>query len=84
MSEQPGLMGEHEAWSTSAPGAAAAGPDPEGPVAAGAGQCWCGSYSLSATSGEIIVVRVVGELDVRTLPLMVAALSADLDRARRT
>jgi len=42
--------------------------------------CWCTTESWACPTGEIVVLRVHGEIDLRTRPTVQAALTAALSR----
>ena len=45
--------------------------------------CWCDVESWASSDGEILVVRVSGELDMLTRPIVAAMLAETVSRAPR-
>jgi anti-anti-sigma factor len=54
-----------------------------GTLADAAALCSCAAMSLVSSAGEIIVLRVAGEVDLSTLPVLQAALTGSLAREPR-
>lgn len=53
---------------------------PEAALGDAAAQCSCTATSLPSPAGEIVVLRVAGEVDLSTLPVLQAALTNGLAR----